>query len=106
MPHMLPKAALVDGPDLIQQNNRILAQTHTATGYVNMCRQSARLPTHINITGGSVGLSKDSVILLEQIRTIDKRRLREYKGHTDDAHMAMVAKAIVVSLGLNDMRQQ
>ena len=37
----------------------------------------ARLPTHINIAGGSVGLSKDSVILLEQIRTIDKRRLRE-----------------------------
>ena len=37
----------------------------------------ARLPTHINIPGGSVGLSKDSVILLEQIRTIDKRRLRD-----------------------------
>ena len=38
----------------------------------------AKLPTHINIAGGSVGLSKDSIILLEQIRTIDKRRLRAY----------------------------
>ena len=45
----------------------------------------ARLPTHINIAGGSVGLSKDSVILLEQIRTIDKRRLREHMGRLDDA---------------------
>ena len=36
----------------------------------------ARLPTHINIAGSSVGLTKDSVILLEQIRTIDKRRRR------------------------------
>ena len=37
----------------------------------------ARLPTHINISGGSVGLSKDSVILLEQLRTIDKKRLKD-----------------------------
>ena len=64
----------------------------------------ARLPTHINIAGGSVGLSKDSVILLEQIRTIDKRRLREHMGHLDDAHMAMVDDAIAVSFGLNDSR--
>ena len=54
----------------------------------------ARLPTHINITGGSVGLSKDSVILLEQVRTIDKRRLREHMGHLDDSHMALVDDAI------------
>lgn len=61
----------------------------------------ARLPTHINIAGGSVGLSKDSVILLEQIRTIDKRRLREHMGHLDDAHMSQVNDAIAVSFGLN-----
>ena len=62
----------------------------------------ARLPTHINITGGSVGLSKDSVILLEQIRTIDKRRLREHMGRLDDSHMALVNDAIAVSFGLRD----
>ena len=44
----------------------------------------ARLPTHINIAGGSVGLSKDSIILLEQVRTIDKRRLRQHMGHLEE----------------------
>lgn len=64
----------------------------------------AKLPTHINIAGGSVGLSKDSVILLEQIRTIDKRRLREHMGKLDDNHMHLVDEAIAVSFGLNDNR--
>ncbi|MBE6982713.1 MAG: type II toxin-antitoxin system PemK/MazF family toxin [Ruminococcaceae bacterium] len=64
----------------------------------------ARLPTHINISGGSVGLSKDSVILLEQIRTIDKRRLREHMGKLDDQHMLLVDEAIAVSFGLQDNR--
>ena len=64
----------------------------------------ARLPTHINIAGGSVGLSKDSVILLEQIRTIDKRRLREHMGRLDDEHMTLVDEAIAVSFGLHDDR--
>lgn len=64
----------------------------------------ARLPTHINIPGGSVGLSKDSVILLEQIRTIDKRRLREHMGKLDDKQMTLVNEAIAVSFGLTDER--
>ena len=54
----------------------------------------ARLPTHINIAGGSVGLSKDSVILLEQIRTIDKRRLREHMGRLAGALGALVGAGI------------
>ena len=61
----------------------------------------ARLPTHINIAGGSVGLSKDSVILLEQIRTIDKRRLKEKMGALDMPSMSMVDRALSVSFGLN-----
>ena len=61
----------------------------------------ARLPTHITIPGGSVGLSKDSIILLEQIRTIDKRRLREHMGRLDEAQMSQVDTAIAVSFGLN-----
>ena len=60
----------------------------------------AKLPTHINIAG-SVGLSKDSVILLEQIRTIDKRRLREHMGRLDEQQMSMVDNAIAVSFGLH-----
>ena len=60
----------------------------------------ARLPTHINIAGGSVGLTKDSVILLEQIRTIDKKRLREHMGRLDEKQMMEVDDAIAVSFGL------
>ena len=61
----------------------------------------ARLPTHIDIAGGRVGLSKDSLVLLEQVRTIDKRRLREHMGHLSDTQMAQVDNAIAVSFGLH-----
>lgn len=64
----------------------------------------ARLPTHINIAGGSVGLNKDSVILLEQIRTIDKRRLREHMGKLDEKQMQLVNDALAISFGLRDGR--
>ena len=60
----------------------------------------AKLPTHIELSGRSVGLSRDSVILLEQIRTIDKKRLREHMGHLDEQQMMMVDDAIAVSFGL------
>lgn len=66
----------------------------------------ARLPTHINIAGGSVGLSKDSVILLEQVRTIDKRRLRERMGKLDEQQMQLVDNALAVSFGLSENRLQ
>ena len=61
----------------------------------------ARLPTHIKIAGGSVGLSKDSVILLEQIRTIDKKRLKEHMGRLDEQSMGRVNQALQISFGLN-----
>ena len=60
----------------------------------------ARLPTHIELNAQSVGLSRDSVILLEQIRTIDKSRLRERMGKLDDNTMTKVDNAIAVSFGL------
>lgn len=59
-----------------------------------------RLPTHIDVYADKFGLAKDSVILLEQIRTIDKRRLKEKMGHLDDTVMQMVNDAITVSFGL------
>ena len=61
----------------------------------------ARLPTHIEISAQSYGLSRDSVILLEQIRTIDKSRLRERMGKLDDKAMSQVDNAIAVSFGLH-----
>lgn len=60
----------------------------------------ARLPTHIELNAQSVGLSRDSVILLEQIRTIDKSRLRERMGKLDESTMNKVDNAIAVSFGL------
>ena len=59
-----------------------------------------RLPTHIDVLADSFGLAKDSVILLEQIRTIDKQRLKEKMGHLDDGIMKKVNDAIGVSFGL------
>lgn len=61
-----------------------------------------KLPTHIDIMGENAGLAKDSIILLEQIRTIDKKRLKEKMGHLDDAIMSNVNNAIQVSFGLLD----
>ena len=60
----------------------------------------ARLPTHISVAALSCGLPKESVILLEQVRTLDKRRLREKMGRLDEAAMRRVDTAIAVSFGL------
>ena len=61
-----------------------------------------RLPTHIDIHADKVGLAKDSVVLLEQIRTLDKRRLKEKMGHLDEGMMREVNTAIAVSFGLGN----
>ncbi len=60
----------------------------------------AKMPTHIELAAKDYGLNKDSVILLEQIRTIDKRRLREKIGRIDDRLMASVNNALSISFGL------
>lgn len=58
------------------------------------------LPTHIEVNAQSCGLAKDSVVLLEQVRTIDKRRLKERMGSLDNADMGKVNQALGVSLGI------
>ncbi len=60
------------------------------------------LPTHIRVNADGCGLAKDSVILLEQVRTIDKQRLKEKMGSLDIPSMNMVDKALSVSFGLNN----
>lgn len=62
----------------------------------------AKMPTHIELTACEYGLSKDSVILLEQIRTIDKKRLREKIGRLDEELMVRVNYALSISFGLSD----
>jgi len=63
----------------------------------------AKLPTHVEISASEYGLVKDSVILLEQIRTIDKRRLDEKIGHLDEEMMKKVNEALLISFGLVDV---
>ena len=60
----------------------------------------AKMPTHIELCAKEFGLNKDSVILLEQIRTIDKKRLREKIGHLSDELMVLVNDALAISFGL------
>ncbi len=59
----------------------------------------AKLPTHIELPSNTYGLQKDSVILLEQIRTLDKRRLKERIGELNETTMSRVDNAILISLG-------
>ena len=59
----------------------------------------AKLPTHIELPSNMYGLQKDSVILLEQIRTLDKRRLKERIGELNETTMSRVDNAILISLG-------
>lgn len=61
----------------------------------------SKMPTHIDVYADRFGLAKDSVILLEQIRTIDKKRLKEKMGHLDTNIMEQVNTALSVSFGLS-----
>ncbi|NLG53379.1 MAG: type II toxin-antitoxin system PemK/MazF family toxin [Clostridiales bacterium] len=88
-------------PVLIIQND--VGNRHSPTviaAAITSQINKAKLPTHIELGARSYGLSKDSVILLEQIRTIDKTRLREKMGRLDDSLMQRVDNAIAVSFGL------
>ena len=90
-------------PVLIIQNdvgNRYSPTVIAAAITSRLCK--ARLPTHIDVFADRVGLIKDSVILLEQMRTLDKRRLKEKMGHLDEDTMMRVNRAIAVSVGLGN----
>ena len=93
-------------PVLIIQNDIGNKYSTTVIAAAITSRMSkARLPTHIDIYAEKVGLAKDSVILLEQIRTLDKRRLKEKMGHLDDTVMDHVNTAIAISFGLGSPEQ-
>ncbi|WP_459251390.1 type II toxin-antitoxin system PemK/MazF family toxin [Fusibacter tunisiensis] len=65
----------------------------------------AKLPTHVEIEASKVGLLRDSVVLLEQVRTIDKTRLIQRLGNLEKEDMVLVDKALMISLGLYDEAQ-
>ena len=88
-------------PVLIVQNDvgnkyspTVIAAAITSQKY------KTRLPTHISVNADDCGLAKDSVVLLEQVRTIDKTRLKEHMGTLDNTEMTRIDKALSVSFGL------
>lgn len=88
-------------PVLIVQNNVGNKFSPTVIAAAITSQQSkANLPTHIPLHANTSGLAKDSVVLLEQVRTIDKQRLKEKMGSVDDASMDAINDAISISFGL------
>lgn len=90
-------------PVLIVQNdvgNRFSPTVIAAA--ITSQRDKTNLPTHIALHAERTGLQKDSIVLLEQVRTIDKHRLKEKMGKLDDDAMQRVNEAIGISFGLYD----
>ena len=94
-------------PVLIIQND--VGNRHSPTvicAAITSKMNKAKLPTHIEIDASAYGIEKDSVILLEQLRTIDKRRLKDRVCHLDDEMLTRVDRALQVSLELSASDRQ
>ena len=95
-------------PVLVLQNN--VGNKHSPTVIVAVITSrlgKPKLPTHVKL--GASYLAKDSMVLLEQIRTIDKRRLLEYIGHVTLDEMSIIERALLVSVGIdtkNDVEER
>ena len=88
-------------PVLIVQNDIGNKYSPTVIAAAITSQQSkTKMPTHISIEGHNCGLQKDSVVLLEQIRTIDKQRLKEKMGAIDHNSMSRIDNALSISFGL------
>lgn len=88
-------------PVLIVQND--VGNRHSPTviaAAITSQKDKAKLPTHISVQAATCGLTKDSIVLLEQIRTIDKRRLKDRMGVLDPPSMTRVDNALQISFGL------
>ena len=95
-------------PVLIVQNdigNRFSPTVIAAA--ITSQREKNKLPTHIGLHAQNCGLAKDSIVLLEQVRTLDKKRLKEKMGALDELSMERINQAISISFGLEpDVREQ
>ena len=93
-------------PVLIIQNN--IGNRHSPTiicAAITSKMNKAKLPTHVELQATQGGLSKNSVVLLEQLRTIDKQRLKERIGSLSSEKLPVVDEALSVSLGIADLMQ-
>ena len=104
--HLSPVVGSEQGgtrPVLIVQNN--VGNKHSPTviaAAITSKQDKTAMPTHISINGDSCGLSRDSVVLLEQIRTLDKQRLKEKTGRLTEKDLEKVNRALNISFGLGD----
>ena len=90
-------------PVLVVQNN--VGNKYSPTiivAAVTSQKHKAQLPTHVSIDAAGNGLSKNSVVLLEQLRTIDKRRLQDLIGYVEPESMNKINNAMSISLGLGN----
>ena len=88
-------------PVLIIQNN--VGNRHSPTvicAAITSQMHKAKLPTHVELSGRQYDLAKDSVVLLEQLRTIDKKRLKDKVCHLDNNILLKIDKALEISLEL------
>lgn len=89
-------------PVLIIQNDTGNRHSPTVIAAAITARQGKKqLPTHVRLEGGEKGLEQESTVLLEQVRTIDRSRLKEYIGRADETAMQDIDHAIAVSFGLD-----
>lgn len=89
-------------PVLIIQND--MGNKHSPTvicAAITSKMNKAKLPTHVELDSRRYNMVKDSVILLEQLRTIDKKRLKDKVCHLDEEILNQVDRALLVSLELN-----
>ena len=88
-------------PVLIVQNDMGNKYSPTViAAAITSRKDKTQLPTHIQVSADGCGLVKDSIVLLEQIRTLDKRRLKEHMGSLGSGEMSRVNRALSVSFGL------
>ena len=88
-------------PVVILQNN--VGNRHSPTviaAAITSRKGKHKLPTHVNLDAPVPGLYRDSIILLEQLRTIDKKRLETYIGRLEEKHIRRIDHALAVSVGL------
>lgn len=89
-------------PVVVIQNNAGNRFSPTVVAAITSRTNKKVLPTHVSVKAPTGGLLTDSVIMLEQMRTLDKTRLRQYIGHVDEDTMIRIEKAAKASLGITE----
>ncbi|MBR5316182.1 MAG: type II toxin-antitoxin system PemK/MazF family toxin [Firmicutes bacterium] len=89
-------------PVLVVQNDVGNKYSPTIIVAAITSQMKAKLPTHVEVEASNGGLSKNSVVLLEQLRTIDKQRLKEHIGSLNEEQMPIVDRALGISLGMKE----